>query len=225
MERPGPPGIESSILEVIEINLRDSNGRLTNVQEQQIREALGRGGVIVYPTDTLYGLGVDACSDEAVEKLFALKDRKNTPVSVLLSTVDQLFELSYGLDQKAQALIRTFLPGALTVICKSQYSFAKNLFSVAGTIGFRVPGDLISHQIPELFGKPITTTSVNPGGAIPARSRAEVQAYYTNQIDLMLDVGTMESSKGSTVIDLSTNPFNVLREGEISREMLAKYLN
>ncbi|NQV30611.1 MAG: threonylcarbamoyl-AMP synthase [Candidatus Marinimicrobia bacterium] len=210
---------------MIVLNLEDAPGSLTKTQELQIRETLIEQGVIVYPTDTLYGLGVDACSDESVENLYRLKQRKNAPVSVLLSSVDQLFEITHGLDQSGRHLIHTFLPGALTVICNSKYPFAKRLFSDTGTIGFRVSADPVSVQIPKILGNPITTTSVNPGGAAPARSRAEVFAYYLDQVQLMLDVGSMVSSKGSTVIDLTTRPFKILREGEIPREMLAKYLN
>ncbi len=210
---------------MIILSLKDKRVSLTKTQGAQIDQALARGDVIVYPTDTLYGLGVDACSDTAVAKLYDLKARKNAPVSVLLASVDQVFEMGHELGAQAQHLIRTFLPGALTVICKSKYPFAKNLVSAAGNIGFRVPGDTISRQIPELFGKPITTTSVNPGGAPAARSRAEVLAYYPDQINLMLDLGPMENSKGSTVIDLTTLPFKILREGGIPRVMLEDYLN
>ena len=181
--------------------------------------------VIVYPTDTLYGLGVDACSENAVERLYQLKARKDSPVSVLLESTDQLLSLAADLSNRAQTLIQTFLPGALTVICRSQYPFTRQLISGQGTIGFRVPGDLISRQIPRLLGRPITTTSVNAAGQPAANSMTEVRKYFGDQLALMLDVGTLEHSKGSTVIDVTTDPFKILREGEISRQTLQEFLN
>ncbi len=194
-------------------------------QSAEISSALLAGHVIVYPTDTLYGLGVDATSSEAVDTLYGLKSRVNSPVSVLLASVSQLFEITNDLSENAAELINTFMPGPLTVICRSEYEFAPQLISQNGTIGFRVPGDAISHEIPELFGKPITTTSVNPAGMTPASSRSEVEAYYETLVDLMVDIGPIKPSRGSTVIDLTASPFKILREGEISRQALQDFLN
>ncbi len=194
-------------------------------QVAEIQTALGQGQVIVYPTDTLYGLGADACSQVAVDTLYLLKSRTNSPVSVLLSSISELFDMAPDLSEKAIDLVKTFMPGALTVICRSEYGFAPQLKSQTGTIGFRVPGDTISRQIPELYGKPITSTSVNPAGLSPAISRLDVEDFYGSQVELMIDVGPINPSKGSTVIDLTTTPFKILREGEISRQALQDFLN
>jgi len=194
-------------------------------QSAEIKSALQAGQVIVYPTDTLYGLGADATSSVAVDLLNVLKSRVNSPVSVLLASISQLFDLTSDLSENAAELIKSFMPGPLTVICRSEYGFAPQLISQNGTIGFRVPGDAISHEIPELFGKPITTTSVNPTGMAPASSRSEVETYYNDLVELMIDVGPMKPSRGSTVIDLTTSPFKILREGEISRQALQDFLN
>ncbi|MBT3254446.1 MAG: threonylcarbamoyl-AMP synthase [Candidatus Marinimicrobia bacterium] len=191
----------------------------------EIRTALEEDQVIVYPTDTLYGLGADVTSTKAVDTLYSLKSRDNSPISVLLSSNHQLLEMATDLSNKAIELIKAFLPGALTVICRTDYEFAPQLISQMGTVGFRVPGDSISRELPEMFGKPITTTSVNPAGMKPASSRSEVEAYYANQIDLMIDIGPINPSRGSTVIDVSSSPFKILREGEISRQALQEFLN
>ncbi|MBT3227713.1 MAG: threonylcarbamoyl-AMP synthase [Candidatus Marinimicrobia bacterium] len=194
-------------------------------QTAEIQRVLGQGKVIVYPTDTLYGLGADATSSVAVDMLYSLKSRENSPISVLLASTAQLFEMVTDLSKNALELIETFMPGALTVICKSKYEFAPQLISDNGTVGFRVPDHKISCLLPELFGKPITTTSVNPAGKKPASSKADVEAYYDKQVELMLDIGPVHQSKGSTVIDLTTSPFKILREGEISRQALQDFLN
>jgi tRNA threonylcarbamoyl adenosine modification protein (Sua5/YciO/YrdC/YwlC family) len=204
------------------------NSALTNLPEsytEQIQIALMSGQVIAYPTDTLYGLGVDAYSDTAVKKLYDLKTRKDSPVSVLLESVEQLLSHAADLNDNAQALIRTFLPGPLTVICKSNKPFAKRLISKRGTVGFRVPGDSISRQLPRLLGGPITTTSINPAGLPAATGLSEVKQYFGEQLALMIDVGPLENSKGSTVVDVTTEPFKILREGEISRQVLQEFLN
>jgi len=225
MEGFGYPGKESLPKRMKVIPISDPIAGLSSQSRSQIQQLLGGDQVLVYPTDTLYGIGVDACSDKAVAELYRLKARESSPVSVLLESTVQLLDVTEGLTELARELITQFLPGPLTVICHSAYPFAQKLISPQGTVGFRVPGDQISRQIPKLYGGPITTTSVNPAGEAPACSRVEVVEYYEDQIALMLDIGELKPSKGSTVIDLTTRPFKMLREGEISRHTLLKYLN
>lgn len=192
---------------------------------REIRAVLKGGGVIVYPTDTLYGLGVDVSSAVAIEKLYDLKSRGNSPVSVLTESVEYLLELVKDLPEKGVEMIKNFMPGALTVICKSKQEFASPIASTSGSVGFRVPGDPISCLIPQILGKPISTTSVNPAGLTPAASLEDVKGYYGDKIDLMIDIGPFRPSRGSTVIDLTAKPFKILREGEISRQSLKEFLN
>lgn len=206
------------------INIQESQTALTNDQGADVLRVLRSGNVVVYPTDTLYGLGVDACSQSAVAKLYRLKQREQAPVSVLMESVDHLLEITKDLSEAAERLIRTHMPGALTVIAYTTYEFAPQLFSAMGTIGFRVPGDRISSLLPRLLNRPVTTTSVNPAGLSPATSSAEVAGYYEDEVDLMLDIGMIPSSLGSTVIDLTSQPFTILREGEISRHALQDFL-
>ncbi len=203
----------------------ESSELFSNEQTAQIRSALESDRSIVYPTDTLYGLGANAFSQSAVDSLYTLKSRVTTPMSVLLASVDDLFKMTTALSDKSRDLIHAFMPGAITVICKTNIEFAPQLRSTLGTVGFRVPGDPISRQIPKIFGKPITTTSVNPTGLKPASCAPEVEAYYGDRVALMIDIGSLPTSRGSTVIDLSNEPFKILREGEISRQALQEFLN
>lgn len=207
------------------IDLSSFTGKFKDSDKSLIINSLANESVIVYPTDTLYGFGADTRSSAAIEELYDLKSRDNSPVSVLTDSVESLLDLVKGLNNRSIDLIRKFLPGPMTVICHTDYPFEQRLFSSKGTIGFRVPGDEISRAIPKLLGRPITTTSVNPAGQKPAASVQEVESYYGDRIPLMLDIGPIAQSKGSTVIDLTTQPFTILREGEISRLALQDFLN
>ncbi|MCF6238806.1 MAG: threonylcarbamoyl-AMP synthase [Candidatus Marinimicrobia bacterium] len=210
---------------MIILDLKHRSTTLSGPDAAQITQLLHNDQVIVYPTDTLYGLGVDASSEAAVARLYRLKAREDSPISVLLESVAQLFDLADGLNETARILIQKFLPGALTVVCKCHYPFARQLMSRSATMGFRVPGDAISRQIPELNGRPVTTTSVNPAGFPAATSLEEVQSYFADELGMMLNMGTLRASRGSTVIDLTTQPFEILREGEIARQALQEFLN
>ncbi len=197
--------------------------KLTAEDEALIRKYLLQGKIIVYPTDTLYGLGVDASSPTAVSNLYALKGKK-APVSVLVSSVAELMA-SIRLTTRLEQLINEFLPGPLTIIATSERRFAPQLTGDGNRVGFRVPGDGISIRLPQLLGRPVTTTSVNPAGEPAAVGYAQVQAYFQEGIAVMLDTGPLPPSRGSTVLDTTCSPYRILREGEISRQDLQKYVN
>ena len=207
------------------IDLRSFTGEFEESDKTRIINELKSDSVVVYPTDTLYGLGADVLSPKAIAQLYQLKSRHDAPVSVLVESVDHLLEMTRDLSDRAVQLIQQFLPGPMTVICYTDFPFDERLFSEKRTIGFRVPGDKISRELPKLLGHPITTTSVNPAGEKPASTVSDVRAYYGEMIPLMLDIGEMKNSRGSTVIDLTSDPFNILREGEISRLELQDFLN
>jgi len=207
---PYPPSKEAA--------LRVNDSRL-------IREKLLQNEIIVYPTDTLYGLGVDAGSETAIKKLNTLKGRQSTPMSVLLGSVDDLLNQLESPIALIQDLIYQFLPGPLTVVAQSAGSFPTQLIGPGGGVGFRIPAHGLATQLVQLLGRPLTTTSVNPVGASPARSYEQVSSYFPEGITLMLDTGVQSESRGSTVIDTTCQPFRILREGEISRQTLQKYVN
>jgi len=208
---------------MIRLNCQRDISQLKTADEELIREYLLQGKIIVYPTDTLYGLGVDASNAAAVKNLYQLKGKK-APVSVLTASVPEL-KRSIRMSVLLEELIDEFLPGPLTIIAYSTYRFAPQLTGADNRVGFRVPGDQISRQLPRLLGQAITTTSVNPAGKPAAVSFAQVQEYFEEGIALMLDAGPLPPSRGSTVLDTTCSPYRLLREGEISRQDLQKYVN
>ncbi len=180
---------------------------------------------MAYPTDTLYGLGADASSSLAVEQIARLKGRSGTPISVMLGSVEWLLDVAKSLSENAVKLIHAFLPGSLTVICDTDLVVAESIRSEKGSVGFRIPDHSLCLEIVQQFGKPITSTSVNPTGAVPARSVEQIVAYFDDRLDLVIDAGTLPPSPGSTVIDLCGERPNILREGVITREAIRKALD
>lgn len=190
----------------------------------QVSALMNEGGLMAYPTDTLYGLGVDARSSAAVQRINSLKGRRS-PISVMLSSVEWLLDVAIGLGHESINIIKTHLPGALTVICKTEMTLAGEIFSEQGSVGFRVPDHEFCLKAVEVFGHPITTTSTNPTGEAPARSVEQIQQYFDTRLDLIIDGGAIQDSPGSTVIDLSGPAPHILREGSISTEVLLGSLN
>jgi L-threonylcarbamoyladenylate synthase len=188
----------------------------------QAVETLRRGGLVAFPTDTLYALGADALALEAIERVLTTKGRHHgKPLSVLVPTVDAAEELISQLSDGVRILMRTFWPGPLTIVMKVSARMPAALVGATGTIGLRMPGGVVAQALLVAFGGPIIGTSANKtGGADPADAKS-VQRAIGGQIDLILDGGPVSLGVPSTVIDCSVEPARILREGATPRAKLA----
>jgi L-threonylcarbamoyladenylate synthase len=189
---------------------------------QEAVEALRRGGLVAFPTDTLYALGADALAADAIERVLTVKGRhRGKPLSILVPSVESIVALGVSLSDGVRDLMQTFWPGPLTVVVKAPGRFPAALTAATGTIGLRIPGGVVAQSILTAFGAPIIGTSANKaGGADPADAKT-VQRAVGGQIDLILDGGRVPLGVPSTVIDCSVEPARLLREGAIPRATLA----
>jgi L-threonylcarbamoyladenylate synthase len=187
--------------------------------------ALARGEVIVFPTETLYGLGADALNSEAVEKIFQLKGRDpNNPIPVLVSDSAMLDMLVTAVSEIAKVLMDTFWPGPLTLVLPARCDLPKPLVNATGGIGVRISSHPIATQLVAGLRRPLTATSANPSGKEPARTVAESKAYFSDTIDVFIDGSRLESKTGSTVVEVLNSGIKIIREGEISTATVAQAL-
>ena len=196
----------------------------TNVQPEVVKQAcetLRRGGLVAFPTDTLYALGANALDSAAIERVHAVKGRHHgKPLSVLIPSLEAAVGLATGLSDEVQSLMQAFWPGALTVVVKAAPKIPPILRGTSGTVGLRMPAGAVARALLTAFAGPIIGTSANKsGGADPADART-VQKAVGGQIDLILDGGRVALGVPSTVIDCSTQPAHILREGAIPRSKL-----
>jgi len=189
---------------------------------QQAVEALRRGGLVAFPTDTLYALGADALAADAIERVLLVKGRhRGKPLSILVPSVEAIVALGVSLGDGVRDLMQAFWPGPLTVVVKAPGRFPAVLTAATGTIGLRIPGGVVAQSMLAAFGGPIIGTSANKaGGADPADAKT-VQRALGGQIDLILDGGRVALGVPSTVIDCSVEPARLLREGAVPRATLA----
>jgi L-threonylcarbamoyladenylate synthase len=177
---------------------------------------LKAGGVILYPTDTLYGLGADAFSDDAVERVYALKGRdERKPLHALVSDLDMAArygEIGDSVRQLAHALPKgkvSFIVSALPGV---------DGIAADGTFGFRIPDHEFCQALLSAFGAPITATSANPTGIEPAQTVPDILAQFgpgIMQIDMILDGGAAPATQPSTVIDMTAAHPVILREAAV----------
>jgi L-threonylcarbamoyladenylate synthase len=196
--------------------------------EKQIKQAvniLKNGGVVAYPTDTVYGLGACMTDIKAVDRIFQVKGRpKGMALPVLLSDLKQIEEIVTDFTPAAKRLADEFFPGALTIILpKSDY--VPDIITGGGrTVAFRIPNHPVPLALVKGLGKPIVGTSANLSGHPSALSAAEVQNQIGDKIDMVIDGGKCPGGIESTVIDLSGEKPVIRRQGAISIEKLRKIL-
>lgn len=183
--------------------------------------ALKRGEVIVFPTETLYGLGADALNFTAVEKVFQLKGRDaDNPFPVLVADRTMLNSLVAEITPLAELLITRFWPGPLTLVLPARPDIPQPLVNRQGGIGVRLSSQPIATELVRLLRRPLTATSANLSGQPGAHTVAEAKIYFAEKISVYLDGGELQSPTGSTVAAIDKNKLNIIRAGDISRQAL-----
>jgi len=200
---------------------------IENILEPSI-QVLARSGVIVYPTDTIYGLGVSAVDAKAVAKLPELKARSgDMPISIAVADLEMMEKIAVT-TPIVRKIYNDFLPGGLTLLLdirpEARSELPSLLLSNTGKIGVRVPNHNLTLALINRFGKPITATSANlHGGPAPVSIAATVD-QLGDGVDLYIDCGTTKTSEASTILEISGSSINIIREGTISRTTLASKL-
>ena len=182
-------------------------------------EIVQSGGVIAFPTDTVYGIGVSAFNEEAIEKLYQVKGRSyQKAIPILVSDQEELTRITPPLDQNVKAIIQRFWPGALTLIIPLLKGMPENL-SPTQTIGVRIPDFKLTRELLSHTG-PLAATSANISGGEITLTAEEVAENLGGMIDLILDGGKTPGGVPSTVLDCTQAELIILREGPISLDTI-----
>ena len=195
--------------------------------ETTVREAvdvLRRGGVVAYPTDTLYGLAVDPRSDAAVERLFAVKGRERRQAIPLIAADSEQAALAGRLTPEASRLARAFWPGPLSIVVEAQPLLSAAVISEDGTIAVRVPAHPLACELARAFRFCVTSTSANLSGHPATASPDVVAATLADRVDLLLDGGTAPGGPPSTMLAFRDGAPVLLRAGAIAWERVLKFL-
>ncbi len=192
---------------------------------KNIQSVLNASGVIAFPTDTFYGLGADPSNPDALSKIFRIKQRPpDKPLLILIHSLDQLEDLTQEVTDHAHTLMEHFWPGPLTLLFKAAPGLPDALTAGTGTIGIRLPGHPFTLRLLERLGQPLTAPSANLSEAKEPRTAQEVVRELGDALDLIVDGGPAPGGKVSTILDTTTEPPILLREGALSRSDLESVL-
>lgn len=180
-------------------------------------ELIKAGGLVVFPTRALYGIGADIYQPDAVSRVFTVKRRtSDKPISVLIRSESQLNDLAAEIPDTARRLMDRFWPGLITLVFTAQPAVPSALTGNFGKIGIRMPAHPVAATLLAQLSHPITGTSANLSGQPGCAQISGLAAEIGKEMAMILDAGPLAGGAGSTVVDVTTAPLIVLREGTVS---------
>ncbi|MFV9875531.1 MAG: L-threonylcarbamoyladenylate synthase [Rickettsiales endosymbiont of Dermacentor nuttalli] len=190
-------------------------------------DILNLGGVVSFPTETVYALAANPYNIDAMLRVYSMKGRNNNkPLALLVDSISMIEKIAI-LDERSYKLLEKYAPGPLTIVLKLKDNtiYSSVIGGEDDTIGVRIPKHDVALEIVNMLSKPVVATSANISNQNSSITAQEVESIFGSQIDLIIDGGKSEIGIGSTVIDLSTDKVKLLREGSISFNKILKLLN
>lgn len=190
-------------------------------------EILKKGGSVVYPTDTVYGLGVNPFDDFAVRRLFRIKKRSvNKPVPLIVKSIAMAKKLAY-MNARKEKILRTLWPGAVSVVLYKREIISSFISAGAQTVALRIPASDFCADLIKAFNGPLTSTSANISGEQATNDVKVIMERFREEMhkpDLIIDAGVLEIKQPSTVIDLTSEKPKILRVGPVKVDVLRRIL-
>ncbi len=209
-------------MRMIMIKVSDENIKKDDLRA--VKRILDSGGIIAFPTETSYALGINPFNSIAVDKVFNLKKRATSkPLLLIIAEINDINKYVIELPPIFHRLAEKFWPGPLTMVMKVRDIFPLNVRSAGDKLGFRLSSSLIAREISRFCGYPITATSSNISGKKDCLKAEQVVEEFNQKLDLIVDGGTTPGGC-STVIDITCTPAKVLRAGLISEQIIKEVL-
>jgi len=190
-----------------------------------VAEVLQEEGIIAYPTDTFYGLGASCFSEKAIQRIYHLKRRKpSKPISIIISDINIVRDIAKDIPSLFWKMAGEFWPGPLTLVLKASSTLPTGLLGPGDSIGIRQPALSWIRELLEETTFPITATSANISGEKEIANPGIIRDSFFGLVDLIVDGGETRGALPSTVVDLTSAKPVIIREGEVPRSALGKYL-
>lgn len=205
------------------LDLRKSND-LEEIKEAA--EIIKNGGIVIFPTETVYGIGVNGLNENAIKKLYKIKNRPlNKPISLLVSDLKMIARVAENISETENKLIKAFFPGPLTIILRKKECVPDILTANGNTVGIRMPEGKIARKLVEYAGVPIAATSANISGEENLIDFESIFKEFQNKVDCFIDGEECKSGIGSTIVKITNGVPEILRRGTISKDEIYKIIN
>ena len=179
------------------------------------------GGIVIFPTETVYGIGTNGLNKEAIKKLYEVKQRPlNKPISLLVSNIEMVNQVAKNISKLEYKIMQNFFPGPLTIILEKKDIVPDILTANTNTVGIRMPSGEIARKLIEYAGVPIATPSANISGKPSGTNIKDIQKDFDGKVDCFIDNGESKLGIPSTIIRVINDEVHILRQGSISMEQI-----
>lgn len=189
------------------------------INEEELKEVVNtieNDGIVIFPTDTVYGIACNCFSEKAINKIFDIKERaKEKPINVLTDSVEKINLVVERINAKEKEIMDKYFPGALTIILDKKENVPDILTSNLKTIGVRIPNNKIALTILEQLSYPLATTSANLAGEEAGIEIKDFLELFSDKVDIIIDGGTTDIKQASTIVRVEDDKIKILREGSI----------
>lgn len=199
-----------------------------NIDILKLEEAsniLANGGIGIFPTETVYGIGTNSLNENSIKKLYEIKKRPlNKPITLLVSNLNMIDNIAETTNIE-KALIKAFFPGPLTLVLKKKNIVSNLVTSGLDFVGVRMPANEITLKLIDLAGIPIATPSANISGEPSVSSFQDISKELLSKVDFAIDGGTTNIGTASTVLKIENGKPHILRQGSITEEQINEIIN
>lgn len=183
------------------------------------------GGIVIFRTETVYGIGTNGLNEKAVQQLYEVKQRPlNKPISLLVNSIDMIEEIAKDITDIEYELIKEFFPGPLTIILKKKDIVPNILTANQDTVGIRMPANKIALKLVDYAGVPIATPSANISGRPSGTNIKDIMEDFDGKVDYFVDGGPSKIGRASTIVKIEKGIPKILRKGAISEEQIRQIL-
>lgn len=207
-------------------NYLDCRNEIDDKKLQEVANIIRQGGIVVFPTETVYGIGTNGLDSKSISKLYHVKQRPlNKPISLLVSSLEMVKAVTENISDIEYKLMEAFFPGPLTIILKKNKLVPNNLTNNTDTVGIRLPDNIIARKLIEYANVPIATPSANISGRSSGTNIQDIIKDFGDKVDYYIDGGPSKLGIGSTIVKIEDNKPLIFREGSISKEQINKYID
>ena len=201
----------------------DFTNKINDDELREAAEIIKQGGIVIFPTETVYGIGANGLNDEAVKRLYDVKQRPyNKPISLLVSDMNMVNRIAKDITKLEYALMEEFFPGPFTIVLNKKDIVSDSVTANLDSVGIRMPEGKIARKLVEYAGVPIATPSANISGRPSGTNLEQIMNDFKGKVDCFIDGGESKLGISSTIVRVDNGEPNILREGTISKEQINK---
>lgn len=202
-------------------NYLDFREEIDYTKLKEPAKIIKKGGIVIFPTETVYGVGANGLDENAVKRLYEVKQRPlNKPINLLVNSMEMIKEFAKDITKLEYALIKEFFPGPFTIILKKKHYIPNIVTSNSDTVGIRIPTNEIALKLIEYAGVPIATPSANISGKPSGTNLKDIMKDFDGKVDYFIDDGPSKIGLASTIVQVIDGVPHILREGSISKEQV-----